>query len=197
MQQVDEDKILLGFNSGKEQAYKSVFYLFYEQLFKYAYFFIKNSQESEDIVLISFSRLFSIQDKRFTSMSAIKNYIYRSVKFYCLNTIHRISTKDGYYNDYKDHLASSVGDSYEIDIELFEIKSEVVKRLHELIDELPDQCKRIFKMIVFDEMEPAEIAKQLCITTQTVYAQKNRALSFIKKNIDQNEPSNNTNTENN
>lgn len=191
MRQTDEDKILLGFNNGKEQAYKVIFDLYYEELFKYAYFFIKNSQEAEDTVLISFRRLFSIPDKRFTSISAIRTYIFKAVKFYSFNAIYRIKTRDGYYDDYKDHLASSISTAYYPDIELFDDKSDAAKALRKIVEKLPGQCKRIFKMIFFDEKEPEEIAKELGITIQTVYSQKSRALSFIKKNIDQNGSGNN------
>jgi len=70
------------------------------------------------------------------------------------------------------HLADELHDSPELD--------ELYRQLLNAIEQLPEQCKRIFKMSRFEEMKYTEIAAMLNISVKTVEAQISKALKILR-----------------
>jgi len=67
-------------------------------------------------------------------------------------------------------------------------ETEIIQQLYEEIEQLPTQCRRIFKMSYLEGRKNEDIAATLQISYNTVRAQKLRALklirsSLVKKNI--------------
>ena len=61
---------------------------------------------------------------------------------------------------------------------------ELYQQLLEAIEQLPDQCKKIFKMSRFEDMKYAEIARALQISVKTVEAQMGKALKILRKKFE-------------
>jgi RNA polymerase sigma factor (sigma-70 family) len=68
----------------------------------------------------------------------------------------------------------------------FGIKQGVVAAIGRAIEELPAECRKVFKMLYYDELTPAEIADLLNITVSTVYNQKSRALNALRMKFSEN-----------
>ena len=52
-----------------------------------------------------------------------------------------------------------------------------MEAIHNAIENLPEECRRIFKVLYYEELQPAEVAELLQISVNTVYVQKSRAVS--------------------
>ena len=57
---------------------------------------------------------------------------------------------------------------------------ELYRQLLDAIEQLPVQCKKIFKMSRFEEMKYSEIAQTLQISVKTVEAQMGKALKILR-----------------
>jgi RNA polymerase sigma-70 factor (ECF subfamily) len=55
--------------------------------------------------------------------------------------------------------------------------------VHAVINELPEQCRIIFKMKKFDGLKYSEIADIKNISVKTVETQMGRALKYLRKRL--------------
>src|SRR5262249_41089538 len=60
-------------------------------------------------------------------------------------------------------------------------EDELKVRLYEAIDQLPEQCQRVFKMSRFEELKQREIADKLGISIKTVKNHITHALKVLNK----------------
>jgi RNA polymerase sigma-70 factor (ECF subfamily) len=172
-----EYDLIPSFNQGDGKAFKVVFDTYYPRLMVFALKLINDKTEAEDIILPVFQSVFS-KCNSFESIIKIQAFLYVSVRNRCLNHIKLIQKTNRFKSKFIEEVQND---------ELFElsysVRDEVIIRIHKLIEELPSECGRIFKMLFFDQLEPIEIANKLNIERQTVYVQKNRALNFLKMKL--------------
>jgi RNA polymerase sigma-70 factor (ECF subfamily) len=60
------------------------------------------------------------------------------------------------------------------------IRAEVLREINREIENLPEQCRKIFKMSFFDGKKNQEIASMLEISVHTVKNQKARAIQLLR-----------------
>jgi RNA polymerase sigma-70 factor (family 1) len=172
-----EHDLILLFNGGNEKAFKIVFEMYYKRLMYLALRLIHNKTEAEDIILPVFQSLFT-RCAKFATIAKIQAFLFISVRNRCLNHIQLNDRTNARKSKFIDQLQSETdfdwGDS---------IRDEIMGAIYRLIEELPGECKRIFKMLYFDELTPTEVSKRLNIETQTIYAQKHRALNYLKQKL--------------
>lgn len=158
-----------------EQAFKELYYLFYNKLFHFAYAFIKNRERAEEITEDVFINLWRNRS-HLTEIKNVKVYLYTATKNNSLNYIakkaHEITTAP--YDDISIDIAE-----YEATPEQIMISSEMLKKLNQAIDELPPRCKIIFKLIREDGLKYKEVAEILGLSVNTIDAQMAIAVKRI------------------
>ena len=73
--------------------------------------------------------------------------------------------------------------SIHFDPEQLMITAEMVKRIHQAIQQLPPKCRLIFKLVKEDELKYKEVAELLQLSIKTVEAQMTIALRKIHASI--------------
>jgi RNA polymerase sigma-70 factor (ECF subfamily) len=68
------------------------------------------------------------------------------------------------------------------DCETYIEQTEEEYKLHQLIEKLPPQCKRIFKLSRFEYIKNDKIAEELNLSIRTVETQISKAIKFLKSN---------------
>ena len=167
---MEDHNLILEFNRGKEEAFKTIFYMYYQDVFRFIWSIVKNEVDAEDIALITFQSLFNLCTK-FHNIQNIKAFLFLSAKNGSRNYLKLTKTRETRNKRYSDS---------QPEIEYLLIESELLELIYKSIELLPDECRRVFKMLYYDELQPNEIAKLLNITVQTVYAQKHRAIKALK-----------------
>jgi RNA polymerase sigma-70 factor (ECF subfamily) len=81
-------------------------------------------------------------------------------------------------NDLRKGFVMYIQDNTLLEYE-YSIKTELVEAVRNAIEELPEGCRMVFKLLVYEGLKPAEIAEVLQISVNTVYAQKNRAMQAL------------------
>lgn len=61
---------------------------------------------------------------------------------------------------------------------------EMSNTLHQLINELPEQCRRVFVMSRNEALSNKEIAEKLGISLKAVEANITRALKYLREHLD-------------
>lgn len=158
-----------------EQAFKELYYLFYNKLFHFAYAFIKNKERAEEITEDVFINLWRNRS-HLTEIKNIKVYLYTATKNNSLNYIakraHEITTAP--YDDISIDIAE-----YDATPEQILISSEMLNKLNRAIDDLPPRCKIIFKLIREDGLKYKEVAEILNLSVNTIDAQMAIAVKRI------------------
>jgi RNA polymerase sigma-70 factor (family 1) len=164
--------------SGDQSIYKLIFEAKYAELCYFADKIVNNMPEAEDIVMDAFTRFWQ-QKTNIPSINDLAAFLYTSVKNACLDHIRKQQRKPKIFEDLDNSL-------YSLDeiLEGEEIYAVVLNQVYQGIESLPDQCKKIFKMLYFEGKSTQEIAKILNLSVQSVRNQKTRAIKLLKIKVD-------------
>lgn len=183
---MQEDILLQKLAAGEQSAFQFIFNQHYRALCYFAFTIVDNEQEAEDLVQETFSKLW---DKRgdFKSATNIKAFLFIATKNACLNFLksrERLSVKEKDFSYLQEVQVTDEMSGFDPVL----TETEIIQQLYEEIEQLPTQCRRIFKMSYLEGRKNEDIANTLEISYNTVRAQKLRALklirnSLIKKNI--------------
>lgn len=149
----------------------------YQPLCRYAYSFVSDHEEAEEIVQASF---IGIWEKRQTIDidTSLKAYLYRVVRNASLNVIKHGKVKQ-IYLEQSEFTAEKTTDATEQPL----ITDELERKIFSAIQTLPEQCRLIFKLSRFEEMKYQEIANQLNISIKTVENQMGKALKIMREQL--------------
>ena len=162
---------------GDVNAFEMFFKTYYQPLCNYAYSFIQDRDEAEEIVQSAF---LSVWEKRETLdiKTSLKSYLYTMVRNTSLNVIKHEKIKQKYVGEaLAVEARSHEGVSQKV------LSSELEEKIERAMDVLPEQCRLIFKMSRFEELKYGEIAEQLQISVKTVENQMGKALKIMRDQL--------------
>jgi RNA polymerase sigma-70 factor (ECF subfamily) len=171
---MDEKKLIEALRKGNENAYRYLFYEYYDWLCNYVYNLCKNRPLAEDIVQ---SAIVGLWEKRkdIIITRSLKNYLFKT----CHNQfLQHIRSKKIQF-DTLDKIKWDVISEATLEENLNDLKME---KLTKLIDRLPPRCKEIFVKNKLEEMKYKEIALEMGISVKTVENQMSKALHFLRAN---------------
>ena len=173
----NEGDLLLHFNSGDQHAFSQIFRQFYQPLCFFCNRLITDAAAAEEIVQ---DVLIKVWDKKedFSTLSSIKAFLYISTRNASMNFIDKVQRK----HRRELELLNSIDELEEPIIQDI-IYTEVLNEIRTEINNLPEQCGKIIKMLYEEEMKPQEIAEELNIKVSTVYNQKMRGISILKTRL--------------
>jgi RNA polymerase sigma-70 factor (family 1) len=170
------------FRNGNHQALSYFFDLHYKPLSYFATGLTQDAMEAEDIVANCFVKLWK-RHPDFETASNIKAFLYISCRNACLDYLKHLKRKTVAQEAYFKQL-----DESEESILYQIIEAEFLQLLNAEIQQLPEKCGEVFKLIYFEGKKTDEIATELNLSVKTVRNHKARAVallktSFLKKNI--------------
>ena len=135
---------------------------------------------AEDIVAESFIKLFA-KRAEFDAIDNIKAFLYVTVR----NSSYTYKTTQKRHEAVHTRLAAEQGEEDDPSsvFELEMIRAQLLAEIYQEIENLPSQCRRIAKMIFWEEKSTGQIAEELNISPQTVRTQKARAIQLLKNQL--------------
>jgi RNA polymerase sigma-70 factor (family 1) len=178
MKHQNQDKVLLNeFKKGNTHAFKAVYDLYFPSLCFFAKRLVDNDAEGEDIAADSFIKLLN-RHEFFDTLPNIKAFLYITTRNACLNYLRFMqkqanSKRDlaNFQDKTDEHILSSM------------VHAEVLREVEYEIDQLPQRCREIFKLIYYERKSADEIAEQLNISINTVWVQRAKAIQLIRTNL--------------
>lgn len=153
----------------KTKEFQQFFERFYPMLCLFAQKYVQDSDVAADIVQESFIKLWKGKDD-FENQSAVKAFLYTVTRNNCLNYLKhnkivldyslQVMEKDLFY---RDHI----------------IEQETYMAIHDAIEVLPSQGKRVVEMSMRGIKNP-EIAERLSISVNTVKSVKANAYRLLR-----------------
>ncbi|WP_207514015.1 RNA polymerase sigma-70 factor [Longitalea luteola] len=168
--------IIAGFQQGSKEAFAAVYHMHYSRLYGFIKKLIDDREEAQDITAETFVKLWKLH-ANFATQENIKAFLYITARNACMDYLRYRQRQTanqqefGYVLGQLEEQMPTAND---------EIKTEVLKQIHLEIEQLPTQCKRIFKMAWLEGKKNAAIAMELALTEQTVRNQKARAVKILR-----------------
>lgn len=170
-----EKDILERLKLGDEQAYKFIFDEYYAPLTAFANKYLRDLDVSKEISQNAFVKIFEKRESIEISKN-FKAYLYQIVYNDCISYIRNQKRKESHIDEIKNLYEHSV------DYEQLVHQTEEEYKLYQLIEQLPPQCKAIFKLSRFENRKNSEIAEELKISIRTVETQISKAIKYLKSN---------------
>jgi len=163
-------------HQGDKDAFAWLFKKYYEPLYYFAGRIIKDPQASENIVQDVFVKIWADREVKQIS-SNVKSYLYTAVKNHALNYIKR-----------EKKLMDPLGDQTYADENIRTpeeslIDNEIISKVRQAIEMLPEKCRRVYVMHRYDNLTYNEIAEIQQISVNTVKTQMKRALQKLSTQL--------------
>ncbi len=160
------------------QEYQQAFEEYYQPLCNFAYSFVKDRDEAEDVVQAVFINLW----KKRTSIeiqSKLSSYLFSATKNNALMVLRR----QQYESKYVEHIQQRAPIIYEDDTQDAEEQLLLKEKIFQAIQTLPPKCQQIFKMSKLSGLTYKEIASDLSISVKTVENQMSKALKILREQL--------------
>jgi len=170
--------IIEQFHKGDEKGLKAAFHLYNRPLMYFAMQYVKKQEVAEEVVSDVFIKLWENRN-RFENLNKLRAFLYISVKNASLNHVRTA--------EYKLHKLPI--DAYEelifedADILRKIITSELVKKIHDEMQKLPEKQQQVFLLTFIKDFSPEEIGDKLGISLSAVYANKSRAIATLRTSL--------------
>ncbi|HEU5148559.1 MAG TPA: RNA polymerase sigma-70 factor [Chryseosolibacter sp.] len=164
-------------SEGDITHFEMLFKTYYQPLCHYAYTFLQDREGAEEIVQSTF---LLVWEKRETLAirTSVKPYLYAMVRNACLNVLKHNKIKQRHMGE-EIAMAERSHDAVTHTIS----SNELEQRIQLAMDELPEQCRIVFKLSRFEELKYSEIAEQLNISIKTVENHMGKALRIMREQL--------------
>lgn len=162
---------------GNEAAFEMTFKTYYKPLCQYAFSFLNNRSEAEEVVQSTFIKIWE-KKKELAIDSSLKAYLYSMVRNSCLNAIKHEKVKQQHA---QRHLRVAEQSRELVTERVF--SNELESQLYQAMKALPEQCRLVFQLSRFEELKYQEIADQLQISVKTVENQMGKALKIMRNQL--------------
>jgi RNA polymerase sigma-70 factor (family 1) len=168
----DEELIKL-LSKSDLQAFDLVYSRNWYHLYQSAYYILKDTESSKDIVQDVFVWLW--EHRLTVSIDNVKAYLKAAVRFKATNYIRSGKIRQSFF----DELSNFQDTSLPTADELIEFK-QLALFIQQIINELPEKCREIYRLSRDEYLTNKEIAERLNISVKTVENQMTIALKRIR-----------------
>jgi len=148
---------------------------FYERLVYFSFQIIKDNAQAQDIAQDAFIKYWHNKEIVQPSKTAIKNYLYSTVRNASFNAIRHSKVVSGYIT-----IEQAKPETVESPIIDAIIEAEVMAEIHFAVQSLPHNYRIVSMLGYFDGKKNQEIADELELSVNTIKKQKYRALHLLR-----------------
>lgn len=155
-------ELIKSYREGDEAAFKEIYQLFAPKIYRFAYSFLKDKAQSEEIVQITFISLWENR-QNFDQEKALEPYLFTICKRLILDNFRKVTST----NILREKLLLKISQSHnetEDDI----ILSDLMVFAEKAIKELPKQQQIVFRLSRFEGLSYEEIGERLNLSKYTV-----------------------------
>lgn len=160
-----------------EDSFKEIYNLYWEKVFSVCYTNIGETESAKGMVQEIFKSLWERKDELEITQS-VEKYLVRSAKFKVFEYIRNKKIREQHLENIASHQLTAVNYT-ENEVML----SSLTEKISALIENLPNQCRRVFKMSREDGLSNKEIASDLLISERAVEYHISKAVTSLKSNL--------------
>ena len=165
-------------NENSYHDFEIIYKHYYDYLCHYAWKFVNEKELAEEVVSEVFYKLWK-NKKKIKVKTSFRSYLFIAVRNQSFDYLRKIRKVN--YIDDTEAIKSKIVDRHSpLEEAIF---NEIYLNLEKAIENLPQQCRLIFRMSRDEGLRYREIANQLNISIKTVETQMGRALKRLRKVI--------------
>lgn len=175
---IDNKDCALSFQQGEEKGFAWFFRNLYAALSFYAFKITGDKETSEEIASSAFIKIWQ-KHEQFSDALSIRKYLYRIVRNDALKHLR----KDKQSSAITKEVTYLYGSEHEKDCFNSLVATEITNELHQAINSLPAECKKVFRLMYVEGKSVQETAAALHLSPSTVKTQKARGLAALRKKM--------------
>lgn len=156
--------------------FQKIHTMYFESLCFFAYGFLKDQKDAEDMVQDAFIKFWENTD---LDDSNVAGFLHICVRNNCLMFLRKQKSQIRYI-EYKSNQPDEL---WEEDESLRLIKAEFYREIMEKVESLPPKMRQVFLMSYVSKMKEKEIADHLSISVNSIKTHKQRAKKILKKEL--------------
>jgi RNA polymerase sigma-70 factor (family 1) len=157
-----------------QKAFEDLYRLFFPRLYNFAMLYVHKKEAAEEIVNDVMVKIWEKRDA-INTIENLETYLFVAVRNHCLNYLQK-------YSHYHVSVEPETGLAEVVSIndpsKDLEWK-EINVKLHLAIEQLPDQCRTVFKLIKEEGFKYKQVAEILNLSPRTVETQLFRAIKKL------------------
>ena len=177
MEQSNDFSLLRNSGNGDQKSFELLYSKYWYQLYVSANKVLKDESSSEDIIQEVFTSLWKKAST--LEIENLNAYLYQAVKFQVAKKLRAKSN----LTDYLKNINGLILESHQ-QIEDKLHYTGLLQKVDGLIGKLPQKCKDVFILSRYQHLTNSEIADHLGISVKTVENQINKAIKYLRANLD-------------
>jgi len=173
----NEPYLIQQLKKGCKDAYGYLFKLYHKELCNYMTAITGNPKLAEDIAQQTFIKIWDKREKLFVAKNKLKGYLFKVAYNLFIDTQRKKEKEFELLEKLKHEAYLDMADT---DTSLFE---ERLKKVEKEIDNLPEQCKKVFIMSKREGLKYKEISEQLHISIKTVEVHMSKAMKRLRAQL--------------
>ncbi len=170
-QALPDEELVLALSQSDQDAFKSLFYKYYDQIHRYIWYRLRSTELTEDLTQEVFTRIWQHR-KQLKIQLSFKAYLYRIASNLVIDFHRKRAHERKYRFIIKHHEQEQTQDNIHQRIDI-----------SNALDSLPVKLHQVFVLSRFEGLTYEEIAKACSISIKTVESRMSRALRFLRKNL--------------
>lgn len=162
---------------GDQKAFEMIFKTLYQPLCQYAYSFLNDRNEAEEVVQNTFIKMWEKRTE-LNVQSSLKAYLYSMVRNGSLNRLKHERVKRIHASQ-QLIVVETARALVDEKVQAHDLESKIF----DAMKALPEQCRLVFQLSRFEELKYQEIADQLQISVKTVENHMGKALKLMREQL--------------
>ncbi|GAB3645660.1 RNA polymerase sigma-70 factor [Echinicola sediminis] len=165
-------------DEGCERSFKELFDIYFSTLFEISLFYLKHPMVAEEVVSDLFLKLW-VNRTKLKDINDPSQYLFVATKRQALNHLRSKKGIDSLYIHDLDHKVFVDPITPEDSI----FSREELNSINTCIENLPEKCKLVFKLVKEDGMKYKEVATLLDLSEKTVEMHVSNALKKLRSDL--------------
>lgn len=174
---ISDQDLLIGIKKGEKDAFRELFERYTPQIYKFAYSYMKNKNDAEELVQIVFLKIWKKRSTIDSSLN-IKAYIFKITVNSIYDFIRRKKTEYIFQNHIRQIQTDAENNTWNT-----VVYRELQQNVLICVNKLPHQQQRIFHLSKMEGFTNDEIAIEMGLSKRTVENHLYRAIVFLKQNF--------------
>lgn len=182
--EVKDLHLIAALKSDKEDALRDIFHLHFNKLHAFAIEFIIDREIAREIVHDSILRFWHHRH-HLNNETNIRAYLLKIVRNLCLNYLKKVKD-DPLVIKTEDEIKRELDLNYEVlsDVNWDSVLvNEFEDVLKQIINSLPEKCRRVFELSRYENLSNLEISQNLNISIKTVEGHITEALKILRHKL--------------
>jgi RNA polymerase sigma-70 factor, ECF subfamily len=174
-----------GPDSPAAYALGRLFELHFEELYRFAYRYVRSVETAKDLVNESFFRLWSHRSQVELGGPAARSYLYTTVRYQALDHLRRRRVEDRWRTEYAAPLVTDEGAVMAPDPDQELTARETAAEIRQAVEALPPRQRQVLLLRWQQQASYDQIADTLGISAKTVAVHLGRAIQRLREILGQ------------